>query len=264
MLAIPQPLPWTTEVRRICLGSLPDQKNILLILHSPPFFLRDPITLATHLQQALNDFHILILWVSSGAVSPPWEQLFVWPLSNPPEPNVIFWIHFTSSVILEFLDTLLIILGNSRKYSVVPTWSIRFFQHILLSRNWSTSRQPSLGSQIHFPIFLSQKLSMFPPPGPDWAGQSSTMDSDLAALTGRAGSFDTVTMVVGSIPLKWECFCLKILLIIFRQTAVKPGQHPLTWIPFSTSLSPVLASCCAMTCSFTRFSFSFHFLYQHT
>lgn len=71
MLAIPQPLPWTTEVHRICLGSLPDRKNILFILHSPPFFLTDPITLTTHLQQALTDFHILMCWVSSGAISPP-------------------------------------------------------------------------------------------------------------------------------------------------------------------------------------------------
>lgn len=66
---------------------------------------------------------------------------------------------FTSSFILESLGTLLIILGNSRKYSVAPIWSVRFFQHILLSRNCSTSRQPSLGSQIHFPISPSQKLS---------------------------------------------------------------------------------------------------------
>ena len=34
MLAIPQPLPWTTEVRRICLGSLPDQKKHFI---NPPF-----------------------------------------------------------------------------------------------------------------------------------------------------------------------------------------------------------------------------------
>ena len=71
MLAIPQPLAWTTEVHRICLGSLPDQKNILFILHSPPFFLTVLKMLTTHLQQALNDFHILMCWVSSAAVSPP-------------------------------------------------------------------------------------------------------------------------------------------------------------------------------------------------